>query len=108
MAHHGRRLVGVVLLAAVLILCHGAASLMPYAKDVTEPQLVGAQVAFQLVPALILWLIAMILLCIDQQSGLITPSRRWIALGAVPWVYVVIAALPTLINVCQGPGGVCG
>lgn len=79
------------------------ASLMPYAIDVSEPDLVFARVLIFGTAAVPFWLWGTALLLSLARR------RRWVvALSALPWAVVAAWSVPTLVDVCGRPGGSCG
>lgn len=76
---------------------------MPLAIDVSEPDLVVARVLIFGTAAVPFWLWGTALLL------LLARRRRWvIALSALPWAVVAAWSVPTLLDVCGRPGGMCG
>lgn len=79
------------------------AGLMPYAIDVTEPQLIFAQVIITTAVSFPFWLAG--------TAALLSLARRrrWvIALSALPWAVVAAWSVPTVVDVCGRPDGSCG
>jgi hypothetical protein len=94
-----------LMLAATPMLGY-AAYLMPKGSNNTEPKLIAAQVTFFVIPAAILWATGLLILSKARPEA---SSRRLIFVLAVfPPIVLVGTALPTLVNVCNRAGGVCG